>query len=305
MEARLIVHGGAWSIPEEQEEAHVSGTRLAVAQVFPELQKGLSALDAAEAAVRILEEDQTFDAGRGSCLNAAGEIELDAIIVDGATLNFGAVAAIQNVLHPVTVARMVMERTEHCLLVGNGAQLFARKMGVPELDARELLTERELAFFEQSRNGNNFSYADYFKSSPKGTVGAVAMDNLGHLAAATSTGGTPRKLPGRVGDSPIIGAGAYADNRSGAASATGWGEAILKVMLSRTACDLLLGHSAVEAAEMAVDLLARRVQGFGGIILVDRQGNYGFDHNTAKMAFAYALPSGEVVATVGRKTTGQ
>jgi beta-aspartyl-peptidase (threonine type) len=294
----LIVHGGAWNIPGELEAGHIQGVRRAVTEVFPRLREGLPALDAVEAAVRLLEEDPTFDAGRGSCLNALGEIELDAIIMDGSSLNLGAVAAIQNVLHPVTVARLVMERTEHCLLVGHGAQSFAHEMGVRLEDPQELMTSRERAFYAKVRSDPSFTTRQPFEPSPMGTVGAVALDKWGNLAAATSTGGTARKFPGRVGDSPLVGAGAYADNLCGAASATGWGEAIMKVLLSKTACDLLKDHSAEQAAEMAVDLLQQRVQGLGGIILVDRLGNCGFAHNTSKMAFAYAYPSGQVVAQI-------
>ncbi|MBM4428778.1 MAG: asparaginase [Chloroflexi bacterium] len=293
---RLIVHGGAWNIPDDKDEAHIQGVQTAIAHVWPQLQLGMSALDAVEAAVGVMEEDPTFDAGRGSFLNANAEIELDAIIMDGATLNLGAVAAIQNVLHPVRVARLVMERTEHCLLVGVGAQAFARRMGVPVLDPRELLTPRELAFYEKIKDDPSYRTRDLFEPTPMGTVGAVAMDQAGNLAAATSTGGTARKLPGRVGDSPLAGAGAYADNSLGATSATGWGEAIMKVLLSKTACDLLRNHPAMVAAEMAVDWLYQRVQGHGGLILMDREGRYGWAHNTPKMAFAYVDHSNGIVA---------
>jgi len=293
---RLIVHGGAWNIPDEQHADHIEGVRSALDRVWPRLQQGMSALDAVEAAVGVLEEDPTFDAGRGSFLNAKGEIELDAIIMDGATLNLGAVAAIQNVMHPVSVARLVMERTEHCLLVGSGAQAFARSVGVPELDPRELLTPRELAFYEAIRDDPKYRTRDLFEPTPMGTVGAVAMDRAGNLAAATSTGGTARKLPGRVGDSPLVGAGAYADNSCGAASATGWGEAIMKVLLSKTACDLMQDHPASVAAEMAVDHMYGRVQGRGGLILIDKAGRYGWAHSTPKMAFAFVDDSNQVVA---------
>ena len=245
---RLIVHGGAWSIPPELEADHVEGVHRTVADVFPRLLDGLSALDAVEAVVRVLEEDPTFDAGRGSFLNAAGEIEMDAIIMDGATLNLGAVAAIQNVLHPVTVARLVMEHTEHCLLAGAGALSFARKMGVPLAEPHELLTPRELEYYEKIKNDPSFAPCKLFEPLPTGTVGAVAMDRYGNLAAATSTGGIPRKLPGRVGDSPLVGAGAYADNECGAASATGWGEAIMKILLTKTACDFLREYPAMTAS---------------------------------------------------------
>jgi len=302
-EPRLIVHGGAWNIPVELEADHIQGVHRAVSEVYPLLCQGLPALDAVEAAVRVLEDDPAFDAGRGSCLNAAGAIELDALIMDGATLRLGAVAAIRDVLHPVSVARLVMDRTEHCLLVGDGAQRWARSAGVEEVSPEVLLTDRELAWYEQLRNDPDFCTRQSFEAEPMGTVGAVALDTSGNLAAATSTGGTPRKLPGRVGDSPLVGAGGYADNACGAASATGWGEQIMKVLLSKTACDLLCDHSAPSAARAAIDLLARRVQGYGGIILISPSGEYGFAHNTPKMAFAFPDISGHIVAAI-RDTPG-
>lgn len=298
MEPRLIVHGGAWNIPDEYEADHIRGVFQAVAVAYPLLSNGSSALDAVEAAVKILEADPTFDAGKGAFLNALGEIELDAMIMDGRSLNFGAVAAVKNILHPVTLARLVMEKTEHCLLVGAGAQRFAKQMGLPELDARELLTSRELAYYEQIKADANFTTRQPFQAVPDGTVGAVARDRYGHLAAATSTGGTPRKLPGRVGDSPLVGAGAYADDERGAVSATGWGESIMKILLSKTACDLLDRRQAMAAAKMAVEVLERRARGWGGLILIDHGGNYGFDHNTTKMAYAYADSNGEIVARI-------
>lgn len=298
MKPKLVVHGGAWSIPDEFEADHIQGVHRAIADVYPHLLNGMTALDAVAAAVQILESDPTFDAGKGAFLNARGEIELDAMIMDGATLNFGAVAAVQNLLHPILLARMVMENSEHCFLVGSGAQLFARQMGIPELDPRALLTERELEFYETIKADPSFTTEQPFKPAPNGTVGAVALDQWDNLAAGTSTGGTPRKLPGRVGDSPIIGAGAYAENRLGAASATGWGESIMKILLSKTACDWLDYHSAKDAAKMAVDRLAQRVHGWGGIILIDKSGNYGFSHNTTKMAFALMHPSGKIISRI-------
>jgi len=298
MKPQLIVHGGAWSIPEKYEQAHINGVYKSVVEVYPDLLNGVSALDAVEAAVRILEEDSTFDAGRGAFLNAIGEIELDAMIMDGATLDFGALVAVQNILHPVSLARKIMEETEHNMIAGTGAQMFARQMGVKEVSPEELLTPRELKFFEKIKNDPHFKTKNPFEPHPKGTVGAVAIDKDGNLAAATSTGGTPRKLPGRVGDSPIIGAGTYANNESGACSATGWGEAILKSLLSKTACDFLNIFPAQEAANLAVDLMEQRAKGWGGVILIDKNGNYGFAHNTTKMAFAYADESGNVVSKI-------
>ena len=298
MKTRLIVHGGAWNIPKRQENDHVKGVEKAVAVVSPMLQDGVSALDAVEESVKILEEDSTFDAGRGAFLNAIGEIELDASIMDGTSLNFGAVAAVQNLLHPVTLARLVMEQTEHCLLVGKGAQAFAEDMKIPILEPAELLTKRELVFYHRIKDDPTFTTKKPFENEKKGTVGAVALDKYGNLAAATSTGGAPGKLPGRVGDTPIIGAGTYADNQSGAVSATGWGESIMKVMLSKLVCDYLTENNAKNAAKLAIQYMNDRVKGLGGVILIDKNGNYGIAHNTTKMAFAYAESTSRIIANI-------
>ncbi|MBN1154162.1 isoaspartyl peptidase/L-asparaginase [candidate division KSB1 bacterium] len=287
MNPKLIVHGGAWNIPENECAAHLEGLQKAVDHVYPLLRSGLTALDAVEKAVNMLELDPTFDAGRGAFLNAVGEIELDAMIMDGSNLDYGAVAGVQNYLHPVSIARKVMERTEHCFLIGNGAQRFADRMEFVQVKPEELLTEREREYYERIKHDPGFTTRRPFDRSGCDTVGAVALDQYGNLAAATSTGGTPRKLPGRVGDSPIIGAGAYADNLLGAASATGWGESILKVLLSKTTCDMLRTANAMDAAERAIELLGERVKGLGGVIVISNNGDYGFAHNTPQMAFAY------------------
>jgi len=287
MQPRLIVHGGAWDIPPEQEPDHLAAVRRAVETVYPHLLAGMSALDAVEAAVRVLEDDPALNAGRGAVLNAQGEIELDAMLMDGKTLRVGAVGAVRNILHPVTLARVVMERSKHCFLVGSGANEFAREMGIAETHPRALITERELAYYLQHiRDNPSYTAGTTFGPTAADTVGAVAMDVEGNVAAATSTGGIPGKHPGRVGDAPIAGAGTYADNQTGAASATGWGEYIMRVVLTKTAADLLATLPAMEAAAAAIKVLHDRVQGLGGIILIDRHGNYGFAYNTPKMAFA-------------------
>lgn len=291
MPIRLIVHGGAWDIPAEQEDAHLRGVTTAVQNTWPMLQEGASALDAVEHAVRILEADPTFDAGRGAFLNSIGEIELDAMIMDGRSLDFGSIAAVQNLLHPVSVARRLMESREFRMLVGAGAQAFAEREGFPQLPPEALLTERELAYFEQIKHDSNFHSHDPFGPLPGDTVGAVAMDQNGNLAAATSTGGTPRKWPGRVGDSPIPGAGAYADNSCGAASTTGWGESIMKVLLAKTVTDWEeRGQNAQKAAQKGIQALTKKVKGLGGVITIDAQGQYGWAYNTPKMAYAYWNP---------------
>lgn len=293
-QAKLIVHGGAWNIPEAYIPAHLAGVRKAIETTYPKLQQGISALDAVEIAVNILEEDPTFDSGRGAFLNEKGEIELDAMIMEGTNLNFGAVAAIQNFLNPVSIARKVMEETEHCMLVGNGAMNFAKRMGFEELSPEALLTDRELEFFHKIKNDKNFETHMPFEFSAMDTVGAVAMDKYGNLAAATSTGGTARKMQGRVGDSPIVGAGAFADNYSGAVSATGWGESIMKVVLSKTVCDMFLKENAMEAAQQGISIVKNRVKGLAGLIGINHRGEYAFAHNTPKMAFGYVDEGGKV-----------
>lgn len=292
---RLIVHGGAWNIPVAYHQAHLNGVRRAAEAAYPLLRSGGSALDAVEIAVKVLEADPTFDAGRGAFLNEAGEIELDAIFMDGRTLDFGAVAALRNILHPVSVARQVMERTEHCLLVGEGALHFARSAGFEEEQPESLLTERELDFYRQIKADPNFRTHHPFKDRrPGDTVGAVALDRYGHLAVATSTGGTARKLRGRVGDCPVVGAGAYADDLLGGVSATGWGESILKVLLSKTVVDAFAERPAMDAARRGIEVLAGRVNGLGGVIGINRTGDYAMAFNTPYMARALVETGGAV-----------
>lgn len=298
MPIRLIVHGGAWNIPAHLHANHISGVHTVIEQVYPKLVQGISALDAVEQAVNILEADDTYDAGRGAFLNELGEIELDAMIMDGQKLDFGAVSALQNILHPVSVARKVMEKTEHCYLTGQGAQKFAQQTGFQTLDPKELLTARELEFYHKIKDEPSFRTHHPFEFRPSDTVGAVAMDAHGNLAAATSTGGTARKMQGRVGDSPIAGAGGYADNQSGAVSATGWGESIMRVLLSKTVCDAFLQHSANEAAQLGIDILQQRVQGMGGVIGINKAGDYAFAYNTPFMAYAYQAAHGEIVTNI-------
>ncbi len=299
----LILHGGAWAIHDDEVEDCLTGCRIAAQAGWEVLRNGGAALDAVEAAVRVLEDDPAFDAGRGSHLNTSGEVEMDAIIMDGATLDNGAVAAVQRVKNPISLARLVMEQSGHSLLVGPGAEAFARSVGVAAYPVEALLVGRELDRWEefkrsreqQTRRG---STAGEFEI-PTGTVGAVARDANGHLAAATSTGGTANKLPGRVGDSPLIGCGAYADDECGAASSTGWGESLMKIVFCKSACDLMAaGLPAQQAADAIIKRLAERVDGLGGIILVDKQGNIGHAFNTPRMARAWVTADGEIESAV-------
>lgn len=250
---------------------------------------GGSALAAVEAAVRLLEDDPAYNAGTGACLNAEGEVELDASIMDGATLGCGAVAAVRDVKNPVTLARLVMTETRHVLLAAAGASAFARAQGIPPHPGAALVTERQRARWEARRAGVAVA------GEPKGTVGAVVRDAHGHVAAATSTGGVPMKLPGRVGDSALIGAGTYADDLLGAVSCTGEGERMIQLALARQAAELASRLAPREAAREAIRLLGERVGGRGGLILVGRAGDPAFAFNTAAMPRAWS--SGDAILT--------
>lgn len=278
----LIVHGGAGEMPDEDVAACRTGCQEAVQAGWKILQAGGAALDAVEAAIHVLENVPVFDAGRGSYPNADGEIEMDAILMDGVTLNSGAIAAIQRVRHPISVARLVLEQTNHALLVGKGAQAFARKMGVPECALADL--QRPEA---QAQNA----------SGSTGTVGAIARDAQGNLVVGTSTGGTKQKTPGRVGDSPLIGCGAYADTALGAASATGMGEDLMKIVMSKAACDLMgTGVAAQTAAEQMIRSLEQRVHGKGGLITMTPQGDVGYAFNTQRMTCGWVSTDGRIEA---------
>jgi len=294
----LIVHGGAWDMPDAEVPGHLAGCRRAAEIGWAILSRGGSALDAVEAAIRSLEDDPAFDAGVGAWLNEAGEVELDAIIMDGATLESGAVAAVQHVRNPIVLARLVMERTPHALIAAKGAEKLAAQHGLPLVDESELLTGQELERWRAIKERRDFSVETALGSATRGTVGAVARDARGRLAAGTSTGGTPNKMQGRVGDSPLIGCGCYADDLSAGASATGWGESIMKVVLCKTACDgAAAGRAAQAAAENAIGVLADRAQGLGGVIMIDRQGNIGCAFNTPRMARAW-IEHGQIRAAV-------
>ena len=296
----LIVHGGAGTLDAGTEQVHIEGVRRAAEVGWKLLLEGCPALDVVEQAVRILEDDPEFDAGRGSYLNSAGHIEMDALIMDGRTLESGAVAAVRCIAHPITLARLVMTETPHSLLVGEGAQAFAEQMGIPRVPEEELLVEQELRRWQEWRRTQDAALLKPTRQAGHGTVGAVARDRDGNLAAATSTGGTRNKLAGRVGDTPLIGCGGYADNLTAAASATGLGESLMKIVICKTACDLVeKGLTAQAAADEVIRLLSSpRIKGRGGLIIVDREGRIGFAYNTPHMARAYVLPDGSIHAEV-------
>lgn len=296
----ILVHGGAGNLgPDDpassgSDAPRLLGVRAAASAAWEILTRGGSALDAVEAAVRMLEDDPTYNAGTGACLTAAGDVELDAAVMDGERLRCGAVAAVKDVKNPIALARCVMERSEHVLLAGPGASAFARSVGIPAHDGALLVTPQQRARWERLRLGPRQAEDP---GAPRGTVGAVARDRRGHLAAATSTGGTAMKRPGRVGDTPIIGCGTYADDALAAVSCTGHGERIIQMTLARRCADLVgRGRSPMDAAREAVHALGERVQGAGGLIVVAPRGEVGFAHNTPVMSRAWARVDGTIVA---------
>ena len=305
----LLVHGGAWDIPTDQLEAHTRGVRRAVEAGYALLRQGAPALDAVVAAVTVLEDDETFDAGKGSFLTRDGRVQLDALLMDGATLRAGGVACVERLKNPIQAARLVLERSPHVYFVGAGAEEFAREQGMALIDNAELVLERErqrlLAAQARERAGipdRSFAGPQPPAGSPSeshDTVGAVALDAAGNLAAGTSTGGTLNKAPGRVGDSSLIGCGGYADNRSAAASLTGWGEPIMKLVLGKWAVDRVAQLGPEQSAQDAIAYLYARLHGHGGIILLGPDGRFGLAHNTPHMA--WALCAGKDV----RAGTGQ
>jgi beta-aspartyl-peptidase (threonine type) len=293
----IVVHGGAGALaldeaagPPGGEAPRKAAVRRAAETGWRILRAGGSAVDAVEAAVRVLEDDPSTNAGTGACLGAAGTVELDASIMDGETLACGGVAIVTDVRNPVTLARRVMERSGHVLLAGPGASAFAREVGIPAIENALLVTPRQRARWEALA-------AAGAPPTGTGTVGAAARDARGHLAAATSTGGTSMKRPGRIGDTPLIGCGTYADDRLAAVSTTGQGERIIRVTLARVAADLVGGGlDAVEAARRAIAILRERVGGDAGLIVVGPRGEPGFAHDTPVMSRAWSTASGEIVA---------
>ena len=277
------VHGGAFNIPVEQHEAHRLGCRRALEQGLDVLRGGGSALDAVEAAVRVMEDDGTFDAGRSSFLDEDGNVSLDAGMMDGTTLNTGSVAAAMGVPNAVSLARAVLE-SPHAVIVGDGARRFAERHGVAVCDPAEMVHPRERARWLAAGGGE--ARPDWAAQMFGDTVGAVARDAYGRIAAATSTGGSPGKPRGRVGDSPFIGAGLYADDLAGASSTTGHGELIIPLVWAKEAVDLMRGSLPAPRAATAAVALLERLEARGGIILLDREGGLGVAWNTRTMAYA-------------------
>jgi beta-aspartyl-peptidase (threonine type) len=269
-------------------DAHLRGVRNALAAGWQVLERGGPALDAIEEAVVMMEDDETFDAGRGSFLNRDGKVQLDALIMDGATLRAGGVGCVERLRNPVRAARKILSESPHVYFVAEGAERFAAEHGVPLCKNEDLIIPREVERLreyqrEEAGHGNEL----FAPTISHDTVGAVALDRQGDIAAATSTGGTLNKAPGRLGDSSLIGCGCYADNLSAAASTTGWGEPIMKLVLAKWTADRVAAGNLPEwAAQEAMNYLKQRLNGHGGIIVLNAQGQIGIAHNTPRMAWA-------------------
>ncbi len=315
----LIVHGGAWAMPDDAIAAHEHGIGNALAAGYALLERGGTAVDAVEAAVKVMEDDETFDAGRGSFLTQDGRVQMDALLMDGSNLRTGGVACVERLRNPIQAARLVLDKSPHVYFVGTGAERFARQHGMTLCDIMEVGIPREqkrLYDFQQAellgavdttfsgelrRSTGEISDVRREALTPDAqsshdTVGAVAMDAAGNIAAGTSTGGTLNKAPGRVGDSSLIGCGCYADNLSAAVSLTGWGEPIMKLVLGKWAVDkVAAGMSPAAAAQAAIDYLYQRLGGHGGIILLGPDGSVGLAHNTPRMAWGIETAQGRTL----------
>jgi beta-aspartyl-peptidase (threonine type) len=355
----LLVHGGAWAIPETERAAHAAGVRRALEAGWAILGRAGAAVDAVEAAVTVLEDDETFDAGRGSFLTSDGRVQLDALLMDGGRMKAGGVACVERIRNPIQAARLVLEKSPHVYFVGAGAEEFAAAHGMKLIENAELVLERERERLrgaqeraaagledetfsgesddkerasavvqgtekqgqgtrdkgpeeqgprdrgdkgqekqgekERGKEGKRAGAGGIGSSGLEShdTVGAVALDVAGNLAAGTSTGGTLNKTPGRVGDSSLIGCGCYADNLSAAVSLTGWGEPIMKLVLGKWATDRVAAGTVPEiAAKEAISYLYNRLGGHGGIILLGPDGRFGLAHNTPAMAWGLATEAG-------------
>ncbi|MGA7275154.1 MAG: isoaspartyl peptidase/L-asparaginase, partial [Candidatus Udaeobacter sp.] len=294
----LVIHGGAGTIDRakmtpEKERNYRAGLERALTAGYDILKRGGSSLDATEAAVRVLEDDPHFNAGKGSVFTSAGTNEMDAAIMDGKTLAAGAVAALKHIKNPISLARLVMEKSGHVMLNGGGAEAFAKENGIELVNQKYFFTQerwdalQKIKAAEKNKGGAGKAFL-ITDQDRHGTVGAVALDQNGNLAAATSTGGTTNKRPGRVGDSPIIGAGTYANDATCAVSATGDGEYFIRATVGHDVSALMeyRGMSLEEATQAVLDKVAK-LGGTGGLIAIDRQGNIALPFNTSGMYRGY------------------
>ena len=303
MKPAIIVHGGAGNWPREKQSEGLDGVRKAATKGFKVLKRGESSMNAVVEAIRELEDDPVFNAGTGATLNLTGNVEADAGIMNGRTRRGAGVAMLRRVKNPIVLARIVLEETDHAMLAGKSAERLAELFKLPKAD---LKTRERIKQWKQATTRLGGSGMQRFEKNLRlvkrygpdflgDTVGAVAIDSKGDLTAGDSTGGVFLKLPGRIGDSPILGAGLYADNTTGAATATGLGEIAMRTVVSKSACDAMLSLNAQRAAERTVNHVTKLAGRGLGIIALDRQGRFGVAHNTPHLCWAsYDIAKGLV-----------
>lgn len=283
----IVVHGGAGDIPDSRVQGKIDGVLEAARRGRSILEKGGTAMDACEAAIKYMELDENFNAGLGSVLTTAGKVEMEASVMDGSNLNCGCITLLNDIKHPISAAKIVMEKTFHNFLGAEGANDFLKKNGnetIERCKPEDLVTE----WAKKALKDTNIVKTE--RTEIGDTVGAVALDNKGNLAAATSTGGMSGKLPGRIGDTPIIGGGTYADNRSAAVSATGHGEAIMKYCVAVRTCDQVeQGSHPKVAATKVLNEMTTRLGKTAGLIAVTKDGRYAAEHTSPRMAWACAF----------------
>lgn len=303
----LMIHGGAGALEDLKHEASETEFNQSITTILERgrqrLAAGDSALDVVEYCVTLLEDDRLYNAGRGSVLNAEGKVEMDAALMDGRDLRAGAVACIKNIKNPIALARRVLERGENVLLVGDGALEFARFCEVETYPDDYFITEARIQQLAQARVAGRMTL-DHERIAPAqklGTVGAVARDLRGNLAAATSTGGLVNKRWGRVGDTPIVGAGVFADNETCAVSATGYGEQFLRTVLAKTISDFVQfrGMDAATAAQAGIEYLVAKVNGVGGAIVIDSEGRCAAAQSTSGLIRGWIEMGGETQCKLG------
>ena len=302
----LMIHGGAGALDNVKDDKtavrYLESIRRILEHGREILELGGSALQTVEACASLLEDDPVFNAGCGSVLNENGKVEMDAAIMDGRDLSAGAVAAVGNIANPIQLARFVMTESEHVMLIAEGAMRFADHCGMERAPENYFYTPDRVEQLKQARLKHKImlDHDDLEADSEDqkyGTIGAIARDMNGNLAAATSTGGIVNKRMGRVGDSPIIGAGVFADNETCAVSATGYGEDFMRSVISKTISDFIYmkGMNAVEATQAGIDYLNRKVKGRGGVIVIDHDGNCASGFTTKKMIHGWIEHGGEAV----------
>ena len=278
----IAIHGGAGAL------ANTSKYRESISRILENVRtvaaKGVSAMDLVEQAVVMLEDDPIFNAGRGAVLNAEAKVECDAAIMDGSNLEAGSVAAVTGIKNPISLARSVIDKSPHVMLIGAGGEIFADEVGAGREELSYFVTETRLKQLQDAKKENRIvlDHSDQVEEKKLGTVGAVAIDGKGNLAAATSTGGIVNKQYGRVGDTPVIGAGVYAENATCAVSATGYGEQFLRTSLCKHIAEIIRYKKcdAQEAADEGINFLIEKVKGLGGVIVIDKAGNIGYAHST-------------------------